>query len=226
MVQNKHLARGRPRLYEPDVALARAMEVFWARGYAATSLDDLSEAMGMNRPSIYAAFGDKSELFRKALCRYEQDANQAIECALAPERPLRDCLRALIAALLGSFCSGGDAPRGCFMNTVAAAEATRSPEIRAVVADAVRKMESVLLARIERAREDGEIDASAKPRDLAVLATGLIHSLSIRARTGEPPAELERVVEVFLDAICGPVIALTAPAGAAKRSTPRRASRK
>ena len=69
--------RGRPRAYEPEVALARALDVFWKEGFAATSLDDLSAATGMNRPSLYGAFGDKRELFIKSYQRYRADARAA-----------------------------------------------------------------------------------------------------------------------------------------------------
>ena len=77
MVQTAERARGRPRDYDPEIALTRAMDLFWASGYAATSLDDLSSAMGMNRPSIYAAFGDKEALYRLAFDHYRSRARAA-----------------------------------------------------------------------------------------------------------------------------------------------------
>src|ERR1700677_3548464 len=92
MVQTAERARGRPRDYDPEIALTRAMDLFWASGYAATSLDDLSGAMGMNRPSIYAAFGDKEALYRQALDHYQTGVRAAIKEALAEERPLRQAL--------------------------------------------------------------------------------------------------------------------------------------
>src|SRR5262245_59496405 len=97
MIQKR---RGRPREYDHDTALARAIEVFWERGFTATSLDDLGAAMGMNRPSVYAAFGDKHELFVKALEFYRDAGRSALRSILAPERPLRASLRALFSMML------------------------------------------------------------------------------------------------------------------------------
>ena len=81
--------RGRPRAYDPDVALSRAVETFWAHGYAGTSLDDLSAAMGMNRPSLYAAFGDKRDLYLKSLAFYRQRYPAQNPDPLAVAAPLR-----------------------------------------------------------------------------------------------------------------------------------------
>src|SRR5215472_7492664 len=91
MVQKEPKRRGRPRAYDPDVA--RAVESFWQAGYAATSLDDLSEATGMNRPSLYGAFGDKHDLYLSALAHYWELSRAAMREALAYDRPLRQALR-------------------------------------------------------------------------------------------------------------------------------------
>src|SRR5262245_66574327 len=93
MVQKEPKRRGRPRAYDPDVALARAIEGFWQAGYAATSLDDLSEATGMNRPSLYGAFGDKHDLYLRALARYWELSRGAMREALAYDRPLREAMQ-------------------------------------------------------------------------------------------------------------------------------------
>src|SRR5215831_4474501 len=102
--------RGRPRAYDPEIALQRATESFWRAGYAATSLDDLSAATGMNRPSLYGAFGDKRELYLAALRRYWKLSHVAMDEALAYDRTLREVLRRLYRkALAGYF---GDLPKG------------------------------------------------------------------------------------------------------------------
>lgn len=204
MEQNKLTPRGRPRQYDPDVALARAMELFWESGFAATSMDDLGAAMGMNRPSINAAFGDKSELFIKVLHRYGAAGQATLQPALSPELRLRESLRDLFSMMLNRFLSGEDAQRGCLLFTVAAIEAVRSPPVRAVVAGATHALDAAFEARFEIARDKGEIARTANPADLALLASGLAHTLSIRARAGEKKSDLERVIEVFLIDICGP----------------------
>src|SRR6187402_999199 len=102
MVQKKEedapKRRGRPRAYDPKTALGRAADVFWKAGYAATSLDDLAAATGMNRPSLYAAFGDKRELYLKTLDLYRRRNRDLIVQALAGEPPLRELLARLYAA--------------------------------------------------------------------------------------------------------------------------------
>src|SRR5215470_13757939 len=95
--------RGRPRIYDPDVALARAMDAFWRSGFGATSLDDLSLATGMNRPSLYAAFGDKEALYLKALSRYHDASRIRVKTLLAADMPLRECLYALFARILEAY---------------------------------------------------------------------------------------------------------------------------
>jgi AcrR family transcriptional regulator len=90
MVQKTKPRRGRPPAYDAETAMASVMDVFWDAGYAATSLDDISVATGMNRPSLYGAFGDKRALYRAALARYRALARVGMRDALAPERSLRD----------------------------------------------------------------------------------------------------------------------------------------
>src|ERR671936_3062653 len=92
--------RGRPRAYEPDVALGKALDLFRKRGFAATSLDDLSAATGMNRPSLYGAFGDKRELYIKSYQRYRDDARAAMIDIFRNEQPLRERLKRIYAIAL------------------------------------------------------------------------------------------------------------------------------
>src|ERR1700674_1550160 len=98
--------RGRPRAYDPDVALAQAIDTFWDAGYAGTSLDDLSAATGMNRPSLYGAFGDKRALYLKALERYRAGSRVALKEVLALDQPLRQTLRQVYAKALSVYLSG------------------------------------------------------------------------------------------------------------------------
>jgi AcrR family transcriptional regulator len=178
------------------------MEVFSDRGFAATSLDDLGEAMGMNRPSVYAAFGDKHELFVKALHFYREAGQDALRRALAPERPLLESLRDVFSMLLARYLAGERAPRGCLMFNVATTEAVEDPAIRAVVADATRAFDVAFEARFQSARDRGEIAPTADPVALARLASGLVHTLAVRARAGEKRAALQKVIDAFLIALC------------------------
>jgi AcrR family transcriptional regulator len=199
MVQKQ--PRGRPRLYDPDVALGQAIDVFWDRGYSATSLDDLCTAMGMNRPSLYAAFGDKHELFMKALKRYQETVRARFRTTLAADRPLLASLREYYGGMLDRFFASGRGPRGCFMMSVATMEAAQDPAVRAVVADSMRALDAGFEARFLAARGKGELPRTANPAALASLASGLVHTLAVRARAGEPRPILERVIDAFLAAL-------------------------
>src|SRR5437879_2988165 len=106
--------RGRPRAYDPDQALARAMDVFWREGFAATSLDQLSAATGMNRPSLYGAFGDKRDLYIKAYDRYRLRARERMAEVFAANLSLRALLQRVFGIALDMYLSGADGPRGCF----------------------------------------------------------------------------------------------------------------
>jgi AcrR family transcriptional regulator len=203
MAQNKAGSRGRPRKYDPDVALAAAANVFWTRGYSATSLDDLGQAMGMNRPSIQAAFGDKSELFVKVLRRYSDTLCQALTAGLSSPLPLREALRQLFLSFLDQFAHDRS-PSGCLLFTVATTEAENAPEVRALLDAAVRELDRQFEARFKAARVAGEIPTTANVRELALLASGLAHTLSIRARAGESRRDLTRVLDAYLAVLFQP----------------------
>src|SRR3569832_435191 len=120
--------RGRPRADEPDEALGKALDLFRKGGFAATSLDDLSAVTGMNRPSLYGAFGDKRELYIKSHARYRADARSAMADIFRIEAPIRERLRRMYAEALDIYLSGTEGPRGCFTVMTAAAEAIADPE--------------------------------------------------------------------------------------------------
>src|SRR5450432_3748663 len=106
--------RGRPRAYEPDAALGKAMEAFWKSGYAGTTLDDLSAATGMNRPSLYAAFGDKQDIYIKAYRKYRARMRDEFKPIMEAPGPIRTVLRRIFEAAGDLYLSGPDGPRGCF----------------------------------------------------------------------------------------------------------------
>src|SRR5438128_9958006 len=106
--------RGRPRAYQPDIARGKAFDLFRKDGCAATSLDDLSAATGMNRPSLYGAFGDKRELFIKSYRRYRDDARAAMGDIFRNDLPIRKRLERIYAVALDIYLSGESGPRGCF----------------------------------------------------------------------------------------------------------------
>jgi AcrR family transcriptional regulator len=187
--------RGRPRAYEPEVALAKALDLFRTGGFAATSLDDLSAATGMNRPSLYGAFGDKRELYIKSYQRYRADARAAMADIFRVELPIKKRLERIFAVALDIYLSGDQGPRGCFTMMTAASEAVADPDIRAMVLEGFSELDKAFAACFRIAKEKAELPASADPLVLAQLASATIHTIAIRARAQVPRKELEGIVK-------------------------------
>jgi TetR/AcrR family transcriptional regulator, copper-responsive repressor len=195
--------RGRPRAYQPEVALARALDVFWKEGFAGTSLDDLSAATGMNRPSLYGAFGDKRELYIKSYEAYRDRARARMGEAFAVELPLRDMLERIYSIALDMYLSGKDGPRGCFTVMTATSEAVFDPAIREMVISGLVETDRFFARIFRRAQERGELAASADPQVLAHLASATLHTIAVRSRAQVSRAELDAIVKGALDVICG-----------------------
>jgi TetR/AcrR family transcriptional regulator, copper-responsive repressor len=192
--------RGRPRGYDPREALARAAAQFWKAGYAATSLDELVAATGMNRPSLYAAFGDKREIYLKTLDYYMEESRALARAALEDDPPLRVFLKRFYGKALDLYY--GDGPRGCYTVGTAATVAAVDDDVRKFLAERVRNADDFLKKQIEKARERGEISRDADPAALAYLATGTLHTLAIRSRAGMPRKELEALAKAAIAVIC------------------------
>ncbi|NID14652.1 TetR/AcrR family transcriptional regulator [Luteibacter yeojuensis] len=185
--------RGRPRAYEPDVALRQAANAFWKAGYAGTSLDDISAATGMNRPSLRAAFGDKHEIYVKALGDYWSRKFAAIHEAFAGDNALGETLMRVYDAALSIYFSGDEQVLGCFVVATAVTEAAGDPEIQGIVAEGFRKLDADFEARFKKALQKGELGPGADPKALALLATATMQTLAIRARSGTSRAELRKL---------------------------------
>ncbi len=205
--------RGRPRAFDPDAALTQAMDAFWKDGFAATSLDDLSAATGLNRPSLYGAFGDKRALYVQAYRRYREHVRETFAPLLAGPGPLRAKLERTLLAALDFYLSGEDGPRGCFTVLTASSDAIADPEIQALVAEAIESTDRGFGRLFDEARAAGELPPAADPSRLARMAAATIHTLSIRARAGAPRAALVPIVDDAVVTICGP-----APARKATRA--------
>jgi AcrR family transcriptional regulator len=195
--------RGRPRAYQPEVALGRALDLFRKDGFAATSLDDLSAATGMNRPSLYGAFGDKRDLYIKSYQRYRADARAAMIEIFRNELPIRERLERIYAVALDIYLSGETGPRGCFTVMTAASEAVFDAEIRAMVLEGFTELDKAFANCFRLAREKGELAETADPAVLAQLASATIHTIAIRARARVPRKELEAIVQGAIDLMVG-----------------------
>ena len=195
--------RGRPRAFEAETALAQAMDVFWKDGFAATSLDDLSAATGLNRPSLYGAFGDKRALYLKAYGQYRKRMSETFQPLFQARAPLPAKLRRILVSALDLYLSGVDGPRGCFTVLSAASDAIADPELHELVAEAIEGTDRAFARLFAGARDEGELPASADPRRLARMASATIHTLSIRARARIPRAEILPIVDDAVTTICG-----------------------
>lgn len=205
MVQNNAAPkrRGRPRAYDPAVALQRALETFWEGGYSGTSLDDLAAATGMNRPSLYAGFGDKRAIYLKALEHYWERNLTAMGRTLSPERPLREAVQRVFEGALAIYYSGDGRPRGCFAFGTATTELVADPLIRAAFNRGTSALDECWATRFRIARETGELAADADPETLAGLASAVLSRLAMRARGGTPRAELAEFARKAVGTICG-----------------------
>jgi AcrR family transcriptional regulator len=195
--------RGRPRGYEPDAALMKARAAFWDAGYSGTSLDALSAATGMNRPSLYGAFGDKRALYLKTLEGYRALGRAAIAEALGGGHELGEALRRVYRSALDIYLSGERGARGCFLIGTAATESIGDKEVRDIYAGGLHELDDALADRFRRAQAAGELAAGIDPVERARLAGAVLHTLSIRARAGETRAALERTVEAGIALLCG-----------------------
>jgi len=207
MAQNKPTegkGRGRPRAYDPQTALQQALGVFWSTGYSGASLDSIATAAGMNRPSLYAAFGDKHALYIKALEQYWEFAAAAMQAALTDnELTLRQALTQFYEGQLAIYFSGDGQPRGCFAIGTATTEAVEDPEIREVLSERLSRLDADLETRLRAAIDKGELNNDVDPAALAVLASSLLHSISIRARAGKSRDELTELARNAINVMCG-----------------------
>jgi AcrR family transcriptional regulator len=187
-------ARGRPRTFDPDVALRQALDLFWERGYEGTSLNDLAEAMGIASASIYACFGSKENLFREVMALYGATSGEPPRRALREQPTARAAIHAMLRATADQI-TRPDAPHYCMLILAAPTGAVENHAIREFLADRRRDQRATIEARLARGVTDG--DLTAPPGGLAAIAryyATVVQGLSIQARDGATRDELETVI--------------------------------
>jgi TetR/AcrR family transcriptional regulator, copper-responsive repressor len=204
MVQNSTGKRGRPRAYDPERALTEATDLFWAQGFSGTSLDELSAATKMNRPSLYGAFGDKRALYHATLRRYRLEIGANLARLMETDEPLRDCLGHLYGYALDLYIPETGKPRGCFVISIGVPEAQGDPETLKIVSRAFQAFEKLFERRFRAAIEDGELPVDTDCAMHAKLALSIVFFLSIRSRSGESRATLERFAAFSIDRLVDP----------------------
>ena len=186
---------GRPREFDRDEALQRAMELFWARGYEGTTLSDLQKAMGgITAPSFYAAFGSKEELFREAVELYKKTQGAPVVKALLEGPTARASLEAMLRAAAKSVC-GQSNPRGCLMvlGGINCAPANKGIEDFLREQRAIR--EKVIRQRLRQGIADGDLPSSTDVNGLVAFYTGIVDGMAIRARDGASCKALGDIVK-------------------------------
>jgi AcrR family transcriptional regulator len=186
--------RGRPRTFDPDVALRQALDVFWERGYEGTSLNDLAQAMGIASASIYAWVGSKENLFREVMALYGATSGERPRRALREHPDTRAAMHAMLRATADEI-TRSDAPHYCMLILAAPTGAVENHPVREFLADIRRDMYTTVRDRLARGVADG--DLTAPPASLDAVAryyTTVVQGLSIQARDGATRAELETVI--------------------------------
>lgn len=178
--------RGRPRSFDADVALKAASERFRTHGFAGTSLDELAEATGLARPSLYAAFGDKHALYIASLTRLIERVEGSFATLSGLGLSLQEMVERMLTGAIRGYLSGEKGPSGCLLIGTATAESAADPDVRAVLAR--------FIAMEDRCIEALLIEAgSTRPAASAALVASVLHSLSVRARAGESRDAMERI---------------------------------
>jgi AcrR family transcriptional regulator len=182
---------GRPRSFDRDAALAAAVEQFWRAGYEATSIATLTSAMGVNPPSLYAAFGDKRRLFEEASAAYFQRTCEAVDLAAALPTA-REAIARMLADTADAHTDAATPP-GCLMLTEPRLEAQR---------EALHRR---LKDRLDQGVRDGDLAATADTDHLASFLVAVMRGMSGRARDGGTTDDLLGIAQTAMAALPGPV---------------------
>jgi len=187
---------GRPRAFDPDAALDRAMHVFWANGYEGASLSNLTRAMRINRPSLYAAFGNKEQLFGKVLDRYMDGPVAFFGRALAMPKA-RDVVEEIFLGT-ARMANNPTIPSGCLLvqGALVCGDASVQKEVTARRTAA----EAALRRRLQRAKREGDLPKNTDPADLAHYVMTVVRGMAVQSSSGASGDELRRVAQIALRA--------------------------
>jgi AcrR family transcriptional regulator len=188
--------RGRPRSFNRDQALDAAVLVFWDKGYDGSSIQDLTHAMGINRPSLYASFGNKRDLFMQAIDRYAATHGNRAFSAFRLEPDNRKAIEQFFDASIECALAEGT-PRGCLINTVATEAAENDAELRDKLADMFTQTDTAIARRLAT-NHDAAASPIHDPQGLARMAHSVTHSIMTRARAGADRNELSQVADSFM----------------------------
>jgi TetR/AcrR family transcriptional repressor of nem operon len=188
---------GRPKQFDPEEAMQEAMEAFWERGYAATSVNDLLEEMGLNRGSLYGTFGDKKQLFLAALEKYDEQRVQDLHRLLDQPGPATNSLRALLQ-FVADDCIAPTGKRGCLAAKAAMELAPHDKDVAAWLKKLHRRNVRLIAAVVQRGQEAGEISRKVNPDAVARFVLNNMAGMRLLGTTSPSPSELREVVDLIM----------------------------
>ncbi len=191
--------RGRPPSYDREAALDAIRDVFWEKGFAATALDDLVAAAGMNRPSLYGAFGDKQAMYQTILERTASLFDERYSAIFEQDPDIVRALKRFYSKAIDQYLSGNDGQRGCLFVSTAATEAYANPDVRAFLSAMLASIDAKFVQWLENAQKSNGLDIDLEPEVLAMHASAILHSLGLRARAGEPKSKLLAMANGWVD---------------------------
>jgi TetR/AcrR family transcriptional repressor of nem operon len=190
----------RPRQFDPDTAVDAAKELFWSKGYGATTPSDLVDALGIGKGSLYNAFESKGALFERALRRYGDERIAGLEAVLAGPGPVRARLEKALTRLASTDLEAR-LRRGCLAVNTSAELGDRDDAVARIVRSVFERMERALRAAIALGQEAGEIRADHDPRALASLLVTTMIGMTVVARTADPTNRARRAVQALMSMI-------------------------
>ena len=199
--------RGRPRSFDRDLALRQAMIVFWERGYEGASMEALTAAMGINRPSLYAAFGDKEALFREAVALYERSEGGVSGRALTDVPTARGAIEAMLRGNVDAYADPRT-PSGCMIILAANLASTGNEDVHDFLASRRDAAQAALVARLKRGIADGDLPKAADTNAIATFYSTVLQGLSFQSRSGASRKSLHRIVDSAMaawDTLAAPV---------------------
>lgn len=212
---------GRPRGFDRDQALAIALELFWRQGFEGTSTAQLTQAMGITPPSLYAAFGSKEALYREAVDRYLATYGEFLTRALSGPTSAREAVAKLLQDAAQQF-SQAEHPHGCMVSYAVLQCAPENAALATEMTGHRQAARTAIKTRLDRARATGELPPDADTNALAAFYAALLQGMAVQAKDGASPALLQQIAQLALQAWPCPSNATSQPQGIATKKTTKK----